>query len=141
VCRARAVRGSGLGAGGRRRGRAPTGGSACRSACEAAPPPPPAPRPRAVACDRSASLHTPYAHHHSPRSSNTTLFPPYSKTWTKVRPGFKLLLSLIHIYITLTLYSRRGGKGVSDIPLRRPRFTKISYEKHCDVTGGRPITV
>jgi hypothetical protein len=25
------------------------------------------------------------------------------------------------------------------MPLRRPRFTKICYEKYCNVTGGKPI--
>jgi hypothetical protein len=28
---------------------------------------------------------------------------------------------------TDTLYPRRGSRGVSDIPPRHPRFTKISY--------------
>jgi hypothetical protein len=35
-------------------------------------------------------------------------------------------LSYIHTYIPLTLYPRRGSRGISDIPLRHPRFTKIS---------------
>jgi hypothetical protein len=30
-----------------------------------------------------------------------------------------------YTYIPLTLYPRRGSKGISDIPPRRPRFTKI----------------
>jgi hypothetical protein len=29
-------------------------------------------------------------------------------------------------YIPLTLYPRRGSRGISDIPLRHPRFTKMS---------------
>jgi hypothetical protein len=32
----------------------------------------------------------------------------------------------IHTYISLTLYSRRDSRGVSEIPPRRPRFTKIT---------------
>jgi hypothetical protein len=28
-------------------------------------------------------------------------------------------------FIPLTLYPRRGSRGISDIPLKRPRFTKI----------------
>jgi hypothetical protein len=28
-------------------------------------------------------------------------------------------------YIPLTLYPRRGSRGISDTPPRRPRFTKI----------------
>jgi hypothetical protein len=34
--------------------------------------------------------------------------------------------SNIHTYLPLTLYPRRGSRGISDIPLRHPRFTKIS---------------
>jgi hypothetical protein len=33
---------------------------------------------------------------------------------------------IIHTYIPLTLYARRGSRGISDIPPRHPRFTKIS---------------
>jgi hypothetical protein len=32
----------------------------------------------------------------------------------------------IHTYIPLTLYPLRGSRGISDIPPRHPRFTKIS---------------
>jgi hypothetical protein len=32
----------------------------------------------------------------------------------------------IHTYIPLTLYPRRGSSGISDIPPRCPRFTKIT---------------
>jgi hypothetical protein len=31
-----------------------------------------------------------------------------------------------YTYIPLTLYPRRGSRGISDIPPRRPRFTKIT---------------
>jgi hypothetical protein len=31
----------------------------------------------------------------------------------------------VHTYIPLALYPRRGSRGISDIPLRPPRFTKI----------------
>jgi hypothetical protein len=38
------------------------------------------------------------------------------------------------------LYPRRGSRGISDIPPRHPRFTKIvSYEEHC--RRDRPITI
>jgi hypothetical protein len=30
-------------------------------------------------------------------------------------------------YVPLTLYTRRGSRGISDIPPKRPRFTKIIY--------------
>jgi hypothetical protein len=43
--------------------------------------------------------------------------------------------------IPLTLYPRRGKRGISNIPPRHPRFTKISYEDTADVTGGKPIAV
>jgi hypothetical protein len=33
--------------------------------------------------------------------------------------------TLIHTYIPLPLYPRRGSRGILDIPLRRPRFTKV----------------
>jgi hypothetical protein len=32
----------------------------------------------------------------------------------------------IHTYIPLKLYTRRGSRGILDIPPRRPRFTKIT---------------
>jgi hypothetical protein len=31
-----------------------------------------------------------------------------------------------HTYIPLTLYPRRGSRGISDIPPRHPRLTKFS---------------
>jgi hypothetical protein len=50
----------------------------------------------------------------------------------------------IHTYIPLTLYPRRDTK-ISNIPSRRPRFTKylaMSYTAdRVDVTGGKPIAV
>jgi hypothetical protein len=30
-----------------------------------------------------------------------------------------------HSFIPLTLYPRRGSRGISDIPLKRPLYTKI----------------
>jgi hypothetical protein len=42
----------------------------------------------------------------------------------------------IHKFILLTLDPRRGSRGFADIPLRRPRFTKMIY-----VTGEKPIAV
>jgi hypothetical protein len=33
---------------------------------------------------------------------------------------------ILHTYIPLTLYPRRGSRGISNIPPRHPRFTKIS---------------
>jgi hypothetical protein len=40
----------------------------------------------------------------------------------------------LYTYIPLTLYLRRGSRGISDIPPRLPRFT-------ADVTSGKTITV
>jgi hypothetical protein len=37
-------------------------------------------------------------------------------------------------YIPLTLYPLRGSRGISNIPSRHPRFTKVY-----PVTGGKPI--
>jgi hypothetical protein len=61
----------------------------------------------------------------------------------KVRQGAQANLHhfSILIYIPLTLYPRRGSRGISDINPRHPRFTKISYECSTDVTGGKPIAV
>jgi hypothetical protein len=36
-----------------------------------------------------------------------------------------MLDTYIHTYMPLTLYPLRGSRGISDIPSRRPRFTKI----------------
>jgi hypothetical protein len=36
------------------------------------------------------------------------------------------LHTYIHTYIPLTLYPRRGSRGISNIPPRHPHFTKIS---------------
>jgi hypothetical protein len=49
------------------------------------------------------------------------------------------LSQYIHTYIPLTLDPRSGSRGVSDIPLRRPRFTKMTNT--ADVIGGKPIAV
>jgi hypothetical protein len=43
-------------------------------------------------------------------------------------------------YIPLTLYPRRGSRGISDIPPRHPRFTKI-MRNTAKVIGGKPIAV
>jgi hypothetical protein len=60
---------------------------------------------------------------------------------------------IIHTYIPLTPYPRRGTRGISDIIPRRPRFTKprrttfyqnyLTKRKYCkrQVTGGKPIAV
>jgi hypothetical protein len=45
--------------------------------------------------------------------------------------------TFLHTYIPLKLYPCRGSRDISDIPLRRPRFTKNT----ADVTGGKPITL
>jgi hypothetical protein len=51
--------------------------------------------------------------------------------------------SYIHTNIPLTLYARRGGRSISDIPPRHPHFTKIilAMRNTADVTGGKPIAV
>jgi hypothetical protein len=38
------------------------------------------------------------------------------------------LVNILHLhkYIPLMLYTRRGGRGISDIPPRRPRFINIT---------------
>jgi hypothetical protein len=33
----------------------------------------------------------------------------------------------VYTYIPLMLYPRKGSRGISDIPPRRPRFSKIIY--------------
>jgi hypothetical protein len=46
-----------------------------------------------------------------------------------------------YIYIALELYPRWGYRGISDIPPRRPRFTKmLSYETTANVTSGKAIS-
>jgi hypothetical protein len=47
----------------------------------------------------------------------------YTRWVTETSPIF---LRDIHTYIPLTLYLRRGSKGISDNPSRLPRFTKIA---------------
>jgi hypothetical protein len=49
----------------------------------------------------------------------------------------------IHTYMPLTLYPRRGSRGISDIPPRHPRFTNIrlATRNTADVTGRKPIAV
>jgi hypothetical protein len=39
---------------------------------------------------------------------------------------FVIKIVIVHTYIPLTLYPRRGSRGISNIPPRHPRFTKIS---------------
>jgi hypothetical protein len=52
------------------------------------------------------------------------------------------IIIIIHTYIPLTLYPRRGSRGISNIPPRHPRFTIISLLRNtADVTGGKPIAV
>jgi hypothetical protein len=50
---------------------------------------------------------------------------------------------IIHTYIPLTLYPRRGSRDISDILPRHPHFTKIdsAIRNTADVTGGKPIAV
>jgi hypothetical protein len=52
---------------------------------------------------------------------------PYHATKYLNNPVKRTYLSLIplHTYIPLTLYPRRGSRGISDILPRCPRFTKI----------------
>jgi hypothetical protein len=50
--------------------------------------------------------------------------------------------TIVHTYIPLTLYPRRGSRGISDILPRHPRFTKfIAMRNTADVKGGKPIAV
>jgi hypothetical protein len=42
------------------------------------------------------------------------------------------ITSYLHAYIPVKIDPLRGSKGISDIPPRRPRFTKmLSYEEYC----------
>jgi hypothetical protein len=55
------------------------------------------------------------------------------KLVSKLRPStttvnmYRYLSILVNTYIPLTLYPRRGSRGISDIPPRHPRFIKITY--------------
>jgi hypothetical protein len=42
----------------------------------------------------------------------------------RLTPKLASVYKEFHTYIPLTLDLRRGGRDVSDMPLRRPRFTK-----------------
>jgi hypothetical protein len=46
-------------------------------------------------------------------------------------------------YIPLTLYRRRGSRGISDIPPRQPRFSQnyLAMRNTVDVISGKPIVV
>jgi hypothetical protein len=57
--------------------------------------------------------------------------------------SFLLDIYILHTNIPLTLYPRRGSRGISDIPPRRPRFTKnnLAMMNTADVTGGKSIAV
>jgi hypothetical protein len=54
-----------------------------------------------------------------------------------------LAINQRHTYIPLTLYPRRGSRGILDIFTRRPRFTIIALAMRntADVTGSKPIAV
>jgi hypothetical protein len=54
----------------------------------------------------------------------------------------KIKRLILHTYIPLTLYPRRGSRGISDI-LRDTHVLPnlVSYEEHADMTGGKPIAV
>jgi hypothetical protein len=56
---------------------------------------------------------------------------------------YYVMLMHIHTYISLTLYPRRGSRGISDIPPRRPRFTKkyLAMRNTANVTGGKPVAI
>jgi hypothetical protein len=50
------------------------------------------------------------------------------KSFTFGKPKYRCTLTILNVntYIPLTLYRLRGSRGISDIPPRHPRFTKIS---------------
>jgi hypothetical protein len=58
--------------------------------------------------------------------------------WKKL----KSISFYIHTYIPLTLYPRRGSRGISDIA-PRPTFYQnyLAVRNTADVTGGKPIAV
>jgi hypothetical protein len=53
-----------------------------------------------------------------------TSFASFRTRWRGVKHKFILLLVIAYTYIPLTLYPQRDSKGISDIPPRRPGFTK-----------------
>jgi hypothetical protein len=65
----------------------------------------------------------------------------------KDRTGIFIITTIYHAnfyFITdipLTLYPRRGSRGISEIPSRHPRFTTLATRNAADVTGGKPIAV
>jgi hypothetical protein len=56
--------------------------------------------------------------------NNQTRYSGYFYVWHKCIYR-KKYISRIYAHTPLTLYPQRGSEGISDIPLRRPRFTKI----------------
>jgi hypothetical protein len=51
------------------------------------------------------------------------------------------ILYVLYTYIPLTLEALRGSGGISDIPLRRSRVTKMTELRNtADVTGGKFIS-
>jgi hypothetical protein len=60
--------------------------------------------------------------------------------WYNVELTYRL--SYIHTYIPLTLYTRRGSRGISDIA-SRPTFYQnyLAVRNTADVTDGKPIAV
>jgi hypothetical protein len=51
-----------------------------------------------------------------------------------VLPVADIIMMILYTYIPLTLYPRRGSRGILDIPPRRSRFT-IAMRNTADVTG------
>jgi hypothetical protein len=54
---------------------------------------------------------------------------------------YAFILLPMPVYIALTLYLRRGSRGISDIPLRRPSFfgeqNYLAMSNTADVTGSQ----
>jgi hypothetical protein len=55
------------------------------------------------------------------------------------KKDWEVSVTILKTYIPLTLYLRRGSRGISNIPSRHPRFTKM--RNTADVTGAKPIAV
>jgi hypothetical protein len=76
---------------------------------------------------------------HKQRRYVNTTWEPFC-TWNNITQ-WNIHFTNIYTYISLTLYPRRGSRGISDIPPRRLRFTNLAMRNTADVTGGKSIAV
>jgi hypothetical protein len=71
---------------------------------------------------------------------NANVFLQQQRIFATVIMSFRPSLPNYNLH-TYTLYPRRGNRGISDIPPRHPRFTKINKHWGTLQTGGKPIAV